>query len=496
MNHRELKKWIAFIGIGLASFLGCIDFTIVNTVLPNIQTDLHAKVTLLQWVITAFMLALSATMVMAGKFADEYGRVRMLYVGLLIFGLASLGAGLSTSVQMLIAFRVVQGLGVAILYTVPIALIPSLFPSEQRNRAMGLLIGINGFGLAVGPVVGGLMVSVLSWHWVFLINIPLILASALLCCKTLPFAKSTVNQPQIDRAGGLLMLCSLPLMVLLISEGGHWGWLSFTTLILAGLTVVLWVTWLWVERRTPSPMIDFDLFRQRDFLLGVGANVLLSFFYTTAFFIMPLCFSVVFHQSGGGIGLLLLPATLMVALLSPVAGWAINKVGSLKVVGFGFVMFAISAYWQTHFDIISGMGSVIGALLVLGIGWACILSPSISAAMASTPEKRHGVAMGCIGTFHNFGGAVGLAVGTVVYYHAATGRLMARLPLSHEVSSLVVNQPETAAAWIHHHLGTSLVKAQVIFEQSFLHGYHQVMGLLVGISLLGFFGVWLGSWKK
>lgn len=152
---QQQRKWWALLGVSIASFLGCVDFTIVNTALPALQADLGASVDSLQWVINGFILALSSVMVLVGRLADLHGRKRMLFIGLGVFGLASLAAGLAGRVDGLIAARVVQGLACAVLYTASGAIVASTFASHEQGKAFGVLFGVNGVGLAVGPVLGG-----------------------------------------------------------------------------------------------------------------------------------------------------------------------------------------------------------------------------------------------------------------------------------------------------------------------------------------------------
>jgi MFS family permease len=189
----QSRKWWVLIGVSIASFLGCIDFTIVNTALPAIQVDLHATVTQLQWVVNMFLLALCSFMVIMGRLADIYGRRRVLYLGALVFGLSSLAAGLANDIAWLIAFRFLQGISCAVLYTVTGAIVAEAFPEEQRGRAIGLLFGANGLGLAVGPVLGGVIVAAVGWRWIFLVNVPLILISLMICWVSV---RESVNQEE------------------------------------------------------------------------------------------------------------------------------------------------------------------------------------------------------------------------------------------------------------------------------------------------------------
>lgn len=493
------NKWLGLLGISLASFLGCIDFTIVNTALPNIQADLHASVTQLQWIINIFLLVLTALMVVKGRLADIYGRRKMLYIGMLIFGFSSLGAGLSPSIQWLILFRFVQGIGVAILYTVPVAIITSLFPAQERARATGILFGVNGFGLAIGPVVGGFIISALSWRWVFFVNLPIILLSFIICLPVITESKSHEGGKKIDWLGFLLLATSLPMLILATVQGSSWGWGSIPVISLYGFAVIALILFYFVEQRSNSPILQLKLFANRLFVSSALANFLLAF-YTVAFFILPLFLHDILGQSSYQIGLTLLPATMLVALLSPLVGHSVEKYGVKGNLLFGFIMFAISAYLQTHFTVNSSMTFIITALILLGIGWAFILSPTFVAAVGSLPDSMGGVAMGTLGTVHNFGGAVGLALGTLLYHYHASIVLLAASIKQNLVpgpwfESAIAN-PERATQIISQATHLSMDKSKLLFIDYFNSTFASLMWLLFTVSVLGFLIVLFGLKAK
>jgi MFS family permease len=280
MKHETITKpWLALVGLGLASFLGCIDFTIVNTALPILQASLNTTVTQLQWVINIFMLVLSACMVVAGRFADLHGRRKWLYIGMVLFGVSSVGAGLSPTINWLIFFRLLQGLAVAILYTVPVAIIANSFPEKIRGRATGILIGINGLGLAAGPLLGGMILSFLSWRWIFFVNAPLIILSLIICFVTLLESKTDELNAKIDWLGLMLLIIGMPLFVFVIINGSAWYWYAVAVMTMIAL--------YFVENKSSSPIIQFKLFANHKFFSALIANFALAFFYTVLFFLLP-----------------------------------------------------------------------------------------------------------------------------------------------------------------------------------------------------------------
>lgn len=442
------------------------------------------------------MLILSATMIMAGRIADIYGRRATLYSGMIIFAVASLGAGLAPTVHWLIGFRLLQGLGVAILYTVPVAIISNLFPSHQRGRATGILFGLGGSGLAVGPVLGGFIVSALSWRWIFLVNPPIIILSFILCMKNLNESKSTEHGSAIDWPGFILLLIALPTIIFTTVQGSNWGWLSAPTLSLYALALLCLGLFYWVENKSASPIIPFKLFANPLFLTGMSASFALAFFYTVAFFLMPLFLHNIKHLSSDEIGFALLPVTAMFTLLSPWVGHRVDKYGPKILLLTGFVLFALSALMQVYFSSHTPLWFILLAFLLFGIGWACILSPSFTTALSSVPESISGVAMGALGSLHNFGGALGLALGTIIYQAQSRDALTADVARHHLTSGHwlghAIANPDHAVNIIQQNTGLGVEAAAALFQHFFMRGYASAMWLLVAISLLALCKVMLG----
>lgn len=410
------RRWLALAGIAIASFLGCIDFTIVNTAIPAIQPSLDADMDQAQWIVTIFVMALSACMVAAGRLADLLGRRRLLYAGMLVFGAASLGAGLAQSMAALIAWRLLQGVACAALYTTSAAIVAHAFPDSERGRALGLLFAANGLGLAIGPVAGGLLVASLGWRAVFLLNVPLIALAFLLCLGRVDASRGA--RARFDVAGLVLLAAALPCLLLAIARGGAWGWASGATLGTAGAGLALLLLFGWVERSVASPLLQLDLFVNGRFLLAGLANFSLAFFYCAAFFLLPLYLSEVRGQDSAAIGWLLLPVTAVMACVSPLAGRAADRLGTAPLLVAGFAFLALSAAMQAGFTNGSGWTRVIAALAAMGIGWGCILGPATVAALACVPPALASVAMGASWTLHNLGAALGLSIATVVFQAA------------------------------------------------------------------------------
>ncbi|WP_213739859.1 MFS transporter [Bradyrhizobium sp. dw_411] len=487
VNHLPRTNWTTLLGVSLASFVGCIDFTIVNTAIPEIQAGLGASVSEAQWVVTLFVMALSAFMVVTGRLADLYGRRKALYAGMAVFGIASIGAGAAPSIEVLIAFRFAQGAGVAALYTASAAIVSNAFTEQERGRAIGLLFAANGIGLAIGPVAGGLLVGFLGWRWVFFVNVPFLVLSAALCLASVRESRDETDTNAIDWYGVGLLTAGLFCLLLGITQGMDWGWTSLPTLAAIGGGLCLLALFVLVESRVAAPLVQFGLFANRRFAAAGVATFALAFFYCSAFFLMPLYLSVVRGYDSMLTGFMLLPTSALVALTSPLVGRLADKYGPARLLVAGLSLLAVSAGLQMMFSGGSNIALVIVAFMVMGLGWGCILGPSTVAALASVPERLGGVAMGASWTIHNVGGAIGLVLSTLIYRLFAGNALYRTAHFTADADPALVgrlvSEPATAMERLTS-LADGVVNPAALIDGYFMSGYRAAMGLLVLATLL------------
>jgi EmrB/QacA subfamily drug resistance transporter len=484
-NDQARTRWVMLLGVSLASFVGCIDFTIVNTAVADIQTGLTATVSEAQWIVTAFVMVLSGFMVVSGRLADRYGRRRLFYVGMAVFTLGSLGAGAAPSIEVLIAFRFVQGASAAVLYTTTAAIVSDAFPEAVRGRALGLLFAANGIGLALGPVAGGVLVEFLGWRWVFFVNVPFLLLSAALCFASVRETRDDSDREPLDWPGVGLLLSGLASLLLGLTQAKDWGWTALPTLATTGGGLCLLLLFVAVERRAAAPLIRLDLFANPRFAAAGIATFALAFFYCSAFFLMPLYLGVVRGYGSLLTGLMLLPTTALVALASPVVGRLADKHGPTPLLAAGLVLLALSAGLQMLFSTGTSTAFVILAFATMGIGWGCILGPATLAALSSVPKQLGGVAMGASWTIHNVGGAIGLVLSTLLYRTFAERALQSKAHLSSGIDPAwidrLVSEPTTAAVRLAGLLGGAPNAGLV--DDFFLSGYRASMALVAVATL-------------
>lgn len=494
-------KWWVLIGVSLASLIAMIDFTIVSTVLPAIQHELATSMLELQWVMNIFVLIVSMLMVGMGRLGDVFGQRKMLLFGISLFGIASLFAGLSVNPLELIISRGLQGIATAIIIPCSITTITHTFPTKQIGRAMGIWSSITGIGLAIGPVLGGMIVSILSWRFVFYINIPVVIISMLICGFYIE--KLIIDKTiKVDWLGLLVMNIAIACLIIPVIQANDWGWGSPLTISMFVIAVLSTIGFIMIEKRVSSPIIDFNALGNRHFIAASFANFALVGFIWVAFFLIPLYLQTIRAESVFMIGLMLLTISGSVVIISPVAGYLTDRIGAKLPIIAGLVLLLFSAFMQAFFDLATPLWFAISSFSFLGIGWGMIQGPATSIAMSSVSKQTAGVASGALWTIQNIGGALSLAIAGVFFHYHENHYLTTHLQqdninITHPQQTFIYSllaDPNRSQALGHEFTHKLLNLILSLFHGSFISGYTAAMGfvtvmmvlaLIIVMSLLG-----------
>ncbi|WP_175915281.1 MULTISPECIES: DHA2 family efflux MFS transporter permease subunit [unclassified Burkholderia] len=410
--HGE-KRWYALIVLCLGVLMIVLDSTIVNVALPSISTDLHFTETALVWVVNAYLLTFGGCLLLGGRLGDLYGQRRMFLAGLVVFTLASLACGLAQSQAMLIAARAVQGFGGAIVSAVSLSLIMNLFTEPgERARAMGVYGFVCAGGGSIGVLLGGLLTSTLSWHWIFLVNLPIGIAVYAMCVALLPRMRAPAGAARLDVAGAITVTASLMLAVYGIVGGNEAGWLSTQTVALIGAAVVLLALFIAIEARVAHPLMPLTLFAARNVALANVIGVLWAAAMFAWFFLSALYMQRVLGYGPLQVGLAFLPANLIMAAFSlGLSARIVMRFGIRGPIAAGLL---IAACGLALFSRAPADGSfiwhVLPGMTLLGIGAGVAFNPVLLAAMSDVDPADSGLASGIVNTAFMMGGALGLAV--------------------------------------------------------------------------------------
>ncbi|MEM7445389.1 MAG: MFS transporter [Pseudomonadota bacterium] len=495
MDDRYARKWRALIGISLLSFVGFMDYAIVNTILPGIQADLQATVSQLQWVMNAFFMMLAMFMVTMGRVGDIYGRRIVLYIGVLAFGVASAMAGISDSPGILIAWRVVQGISGAVTFTCATSLVTNAFPQEEQGRAFGIFMSITAFGMAVGPVLGGFFMSFLSWRWAFYVNVPVIVLGFILCHGAVSETERLKNE-KVDWLGLCFLVPGIGCLITAIMQGNGWGWLSPIILALFAVAIVAFGGFILVERRVASPIIDLSLFRIPLFQLGIVAGIGIGGFIGIGSFLPPLFLMNIQGYEPYLAGLMLLPITGLVMILPPLVGRWVDSTGPLPFILAGQFVLILAALGQMLFVDTSPAWYVLVALGLFGLSWGLQQGSVASAVTMALPPKSSGIAIGSLWTFWNVGSTVTLSIGGMILNvidHSRLQSLMAGANISltdqqqHVIRSLLSDpsRAEQALSQLPSDIASEITP---LFHQSFMDGYSGAMIFSAALCALTFLG--------
>ncbi len=406
------KRWLALYLLCLGDLMIVLDSTIVNVALPSIRTDLGFSEASLAWVVNAYLLTFGGFLLLAGRFGDLYGQRRLFLIGIAEFTVASLACGLANSQTFLVIARAVQGLGGAIVSAIALSLIMILFTEPaERAKAMGIIGFVLSGGGTAGVLLGGTLTDLLSWHWIFLVNIPVGIAVLALCRVLLPPDAQT-RSGGLDVAGAVTVTASLMLAVYAIVNGNQKGWTSGQTLGMLGGAAVLLAAFLVIETRVSAPLMPLSLWKIRNVTSANVTGILLAGAMFAWFFLSALYLQRVLGYSPLRVGLAFLPGTLLWGASSLLIsdklvmrfGIKAPLIAGLLLYVVALLLFSRAPVGGNYFvDVLPGM-------LVIGIGGGITFNPILLAAMSGVEPREAGLASGVVNMSFMMGGAFGLAV--------------------------------------------------------------------------------------
>ena len=432
MVARSKRKWYALGLLCTTQFLVVLDIAIVNVALPSIQQDLHFTQESLQWVISAYALVFGGFLLLGGRMADLLGRRRVFFAGLIVFTLGSLLCGLSWNEPSLISSRAFQGLGAALITPSALSILTTTFAEgRERNIALGAWGAVGGVGAAAGVLMGGILTDLLSWSWIFFVNVP-VGAAALVLTPVLLNESRDLKVKSFDALGAILVTSGLVLLVLAITKGHDWGWGSGRTVGVFVVSAVLLVSFVVWEARQAEPLMPLSIFRLRTLAAANVAGLILGTALFAMFLMLTLYMQQVLHYSPLKTGVAYLAVAGTAILWANVAAQVVNRVGVKPALVFGMVMMTIGLLLFTRVSVGgSYVADLLPGFLVIGLGIPFSFIPITIAAVAGTKPEEAGLASGLINTSQQVGGALGIAVLSTI---ATSGLPFHRAPTAQELT--------------------------------------------------------------
>ena len=449
-NPDPKYKWKAMLTVSIAIFMATLDGSIVNIALPTLTRLFDTDIPTVSWVILSYLLTITTLLLTLGRLSDMYGRKKVFAAGLLVFSFGSGLCSLSTTVGQLIAFRIVQGIGAAMIMATSTAIVTYAFPHTERGKAMGIIGAVVSIGSMAGPALGGFLIELIGWQSIFYINIPIGIFAAAYSWKVLESEEVHKGQ-KFDIPGAFFMFISVTSLMLAITQGQGMGWNSPLIIGLFSIFGISLMMFLYIENKATQPMVELHLFRNRPF----SASNTSSFLSFVAMFViilmMPYYLEEVLNYSTIHVGMTLIAVPLVMAVVAPVSGWLSDKTNSFMLSSLGMVITSIALYMlgildqnSTQLDIVIGLGLV-------GLGMGLFQSPNNSIVMGSVQVNRLGIAGSLLAIMRNLGMVTGIAISSAVF---------------------------TRGVDLQEALGASHIPA-------FLAGYHDAFMVAVAVCVLG-----------
>jgi len=414
------NPWVVLVVLCTAVFMLLLDTTIVNNAQVQIRRGLDANLTQIQWVLDSYILTYAVLLLSFGRLGDIFGRKRLFLIGMALFTVASGLCGIVTtlgdatglsSINLLIAARVLQGVGGALMMPSSLSLLTVVFPPEKRGTAMGIWGSVVGPGAVAGPVIGGYLVTNYDWEWVFLINLPVGAAALFAAYRIIPESVDSNASRRLDWTGLALSAVGIFLVVFALIEGNVKGWTSPTILGSLAAGAALIGVFVWWERRVADPMMKVELFRQRNFVVGNFLALTVSFGMLGIFFPLTIFLQGVLGFSAIRSGLTIAPMSIALLLAAPLAGRLTDTLGARWVLTGGLTTMVVGLFWIIRsVTLQADWRSLAPSLLLTGLGMGFTFAPMTAAAMRDVPHGIVGSASGILNTTRNIGQVLGIAV--------------------------------------------------------------------------------------
>jgi EmrB/QacA subfamily drug resistance transporter len=409
-------RWWALIAVSIANFMCYLDNNVTNVALPTIEHDLHLSVAGLEWVVSSYLLLVAGLLLAGGRVADVYGRRRVFVIGLIVFTLSSLAAGLAGSGAMLIGARAVQGFGAALLMPSTLAIITATFKdTRERTMAVGVWGAIGALALAAGPVIGGLISQHMHWGWIFLINVPIGVVTLLLGLWSITESRAPSAVRRLDFPGLITSALGLFALTYALIEGQNRGWTSAVILGAFAVAAVALAAFLLTESRASHPMVPLPIFRSRTFSGGIGVMMIWGFGILGIYFFTSLYLQGVLGFSPTKAGLAFVPMALCVAFFAVISDRVTALLGEHRTVALGMAVMVVGLLLFARLGAGAGYASLTPGFVLFGAGAGVMNVPLTNAIMASAPADQAGIASALINASREVAGLLGVTlIGAVI----------------------------------------------------------------------------------
>ena len=415
--------WLALIAMGIAVFVIANDFSAINVAIPQIEQDFDTNVTTAQWVVNAYALSFGVLIVTGGRLADLFGRRRAFFIGTAIFAAMSLAGGVAQTETWLIISRVLMGVGGALMWPAILGMTYAALPDSRAGLAGGLILGAAGIGNAAGPLIGGALTDLLSWRWIFFLNLPVAAFAVFVTWKEVHQPRLEVEDTTIDYAGVATITVSLVSLLVAFDQATEWGWGDPRIVALFALFALALAAFFLVERGAGQhALIPKDVMRNRDFSYACAAILLMSAVFFAAMLYLPQFMIKVLDFSPIQAGLGMLPMMVTFAATSFVAGTLYERFGSKLLLSFGSFCIAVGPGLVAAFVSERSYLAIVPGMAIMGLGIGLFYPTATTVGVTAVQEARRSLAGAIVYMFQIAGGSVGLGLTTAVLIESGDGK--------------------------------------------------------------------------
>lgn len=403
------NKWYVVLAVGSGAFLATIDGSIVNVSLPTITASLKTNFATIQWVVLAYLLTVATLMLSIGRLGDILGKKRIYMLGFAVFTIASIFCGLASHVYTLIGLRIVQGIGASMIMALGAAIITEAFPENERGKALGIMGAVIAVGIVTGPALGGLVIDLLSWHWIFFMNIPVGITGIWMVWRFIPDFKP-LHKQRFDALGASILFACLSCLLIGLSLGQQRGFSHSTVLALLPASLVLMLVFIWIENHVEQPMIQLGLFKNPLLCVNLFTGWISFVAIGGIFILFPFYLSIILGYPTMKVGLLMSVIPISLGIFSPLAGGLSDRWGGRPIIILGLVVLFFGYLASSTLTTQTTAAEFMMRIVWIGVGTGLFVSPNNSAIMGAGPKEHLGIVSGLMAMSRTLGQTVGIAV--------------------------------------------------------------------------------------
>lgn len=420
MNNAENKvnknRWIILFNVVLMTFMCCLDSSIVNVALPVMSNKLSVTMSSIEWVITSYLIIISATILIFGRLGDMKGKTIVFKFGVILFTTGSFLCGISNSLGLLILSRVIQAIGAAAAMATNQGIITQVFPANERGRALGISGSVVALGTMVGPPLGGLIVSVFSWKYIFLINVPIGIITFIISTRTFPKAIKN-KEEKLDIKGAALFSLAIVILFVAINKGNEYGYTNKIIILGFILSIVLFIIFILVEKNEKMPLIQLQIFENKLFSISIFCGFISFIAISSSNIIQPFYLQDVMKLSPAATGMFMMASPIVLAIVAPASGYISDKIGSEFLTFIGLSLTSIGLFLMASLNEHSSLVVMCIFIAIMSMGNGLFQSPNNSLIMSTVHRTKLGIAGSINALIRNLGMVFGISLSTTMLYN-------------------------------------------------------------------------------